>query len=145
MLSLGFTGTQQGMTIPQFKAVGPFLKLHSPDEVHHGLCIGSDEEFHNHAKAAGIKIIGHPPINKSKVFKADWSDFWCLWEPRDYLERNRYIVQSTVALLATPKGMIEENRSGTGATIRHARFHNRPICILWPDGTKSYENWRYPE
>jgi hypothetical protein len=47
------------------------------------------------------------------------------------LERNRDIVDATVALLAGPDGNRERQRSGTWATVRYARgIGNRPVAIL---------------
>jgi hypothetical protein len=38
-------------------------------------------------------------------------------------------------LLAVPKGMIEELRSGTWSTIRRAKKHGINVVICWPDGS----------
>jgi hypothetical protein len=44
---LGFTGTKAGMTKEQQKTVMWLLKEFEPINVHHGCCIGADEEFHD--------------------------------------------------------------------------------------------------
>ena len=60
-------------------------------------------------------------------------------DPLPYLERNRAIVDACDILIACPKGMQEEQRSGTWATVRYARRRDRPIVIVWPDGTVTRE------
>lgn len=54
--------------------------------------------------------------------------------PKPYLERNQDIVRSTELLLATPENNVEQQRSGTWATIRFARKMNKSIIIIDTDG-----------
>ena len=39
---IGFTGTQQGMTLKQLGNVAKFLTMSKALIVHHGLCVGAD-------------------------------------------------------------------------------------------------------
>jgi len=132
-MSVGFTGTQLGMTESQKKAIKRALELFRKenDEFHHGDCIGADSEAHQIAREIGYSIILHPPTNSSKraFCKADKEE-----KALPYLERNLEIVKSTQVLLATPKGMIEERRSGTWSTIRKAKKMGRKIMIIFPNG-----------
>lgn len=137
-MKIGFTGTQEGMTEMQSQFVYDLLMTIEPDEVHHGCCIGADEQFDNLLiySPKYIDIHGHPPLNQSKMADCDCD---VMHEPKEYLERNHDIVDATDALIAAPKGP-EELRSGTWATVRYARTLGRPIYIVWPEGRITTEN-----
>lgn len=133
---VGFTGTAVGMTAAQQVTVGRLLE--NVRVFHHGDCVGSDAEAHQmtHPKC---EVVIHPPMN-------DTHRAWChnkhhegqlvrSFPPREYLVRNHDIVDSTELLIATPKLHIEEQRSGTWATIRYARKCGKPVIIVWPDGS----------
>lgn len=128
-MKLGFTGTQQGMSAMQAKLLRSELQLYKPTEFHHGDCVGADAEAHEivEAEFPNIKIVVHPPINPAKrAFK--WGDEGRI--AKDYLMRNRDIVNETDRLVAAPKGDTEELRSGTWATIRYAIKARKPYTIL---------------
>lgn len=135
MTKLGFTGTREGLTEPQYSSLRRVLSglLSSPaDQFHHGDCIGADATAHDLARSVShARIWGHPP-NKSviRAYKqCDW-----LAPERPYLDRNKDIVHATERLVACPDGP-ERQRSGTWSTIRYARRQGRPVTIVWPDGT----------
>ena len=132
-MSVGFTGTQLGMTEIQKKAVKRALELFRKenDEFHHGDCIGADSEAHQIAREIGYSIVLHPPTKSLKraFCKADKEE-----QALPYLERNLEIVKSTQILLATPKGMSEERRSGTWSTIRKAKKMGKKVIIIFPNG-----------
>lgn len=110
-----------------------------PTEAHHGLCVGADEQFDAMlAYSIGCVVHGHPPINRSKM-----ADITCdvMHEAKEYLPRNRDIVDATTWLMAAPKGP-EEQRSGTWSTVRYARRLGRSITIVMPDATIIRENQR---
>lgn len=46
MIHIGFTGTQRGMTGVQIRVVMQLLISLAATDVHHGDCIGSDDDFH---------------------------------------------------------------------------------------------------
>src|SRR5688572_8508535 len=131
-MKIGFTGTQIGMTQAQKKAVTEFLKSSKPEEVHHGDCIGADEDFHNICLYLDIPVVIHPPVKDSK--RAFCKNYKEIRKSKEYLERNHDIVDETDCLIACPKSEKEELRSGTWATIRYARFVNRNETIIYPDG-----------
>lgn len=141
--NLSFSGTQAGMTEPQLLGTMGFLVLSGCVQVHHGDCIGADEQFHYLCQALrpsrGLAIIVHPPINDSKRAWVKGATLTVAAKP--YLERNRDVVNAGDVLLATPKEDAETVRSGTWTTIRYARGLNCPICIIWPNGSRQYENW----
>ena len=134
-MKLGFTGTQDGMTQMQAQFVFNEMMDLSPTEAHHGCCIGADAEFHDMLEYSQATVHGHPPLKTGKM-----ADCSCdvMHEPRDYLVRNRDIVDATEWLIAAPKGP-EEMRSGTWSTVRYARKLKRPISIVWADGRVTRE------
>jgi hypothetical protein len=124
-LKIGFTGTQIGMSDRQKEQLRWFLK--PGDEFHHGDCIGADAEAHDIAREVGCRIVIHPPLdNKKRAFKQ--GDKECT--PREYLVRNKDIVDDTQTLLVAPKSDIEERRSGTWSTYRYAKQWGGRIEIL---------------
>lgn len=149
-MKIGFTGTQRGMTIPQTEAVKSFLtsQLGWMTEFHHGDCIGADAEadliVRRYVNIPKTVIVIHPP-------KKDEKRAWCpvldieMWattillDPKDYLDRNRDIVEQTDILVAASAGMTENQRSGTWYTVRHARRLKKGIFIYFPDGSYNVE------
>lgn len=146
-MDIGFTGTRWGMgdiRIPIVTYIADKLKV---SKVAHGMCIGSDTDFHNLIRAMKRKvwIKGHPPIIKSL-----FSDLECdeIAEPKDYLERNKDIVNENEILIATPNEFTEKLRSGTWATIRYARKviksgkgKCKKLYIVFPNGKVAYEDY----
>ncbi len=129
-MKIGFTGTQQGMSDKQtiqFHAL--ILDRFFFTEFHHGDCIGADEEAHILVREflPEVKIVVHPPINPQKRAYCEGD---VVLPKMDYLARNKNIVNATDILLATPKTLEEELRSGTWSTIRYARKLNREVYIL---------------
>ena len=137
-LHVGFSGTQQGTTDLQLAAVEPVIFGLAPGWFHHGWCIGADEEVDPIARKHGFEIIGHPPINTSKMAKS-LPEPTIMCEPREYLPRNTDITIASSILIATPKGYKEEHFSGTWSTIRRARKHCQFIILIYPNGTWEVE------
>lgn len=129
-MRLGFTGTQEGMTDWQAQFVFNEMMDLGPTEAHHGLCIGADAQFHDMLGYSQAQVHGHPPINTSKIAECDCD---VLYTARDYLDRNRDIVDATEWLIAAPKG--PEGRGGTWYTVRYARRIGRPVTIVMPDAS----------
>lgn len=139
-LHVGFTGTQVGMTPRQHLLLRAELYKLDADHraafpwFHHGLCVGADDESHGivRAHSGAWSIWGHPPSNPAK--RAEWRLSSCdrLSPEGPYLVRNHAIVDACSFLIAAPKGMEEERRSGTWATVRYARKKGVPVVILWP-------------
>lgn len=138
IIKIGFTGTQQGMTDSQKRVISTFIfKLKGNSEFHHGDCIGADTDFHKIIVETYNKIIIHPPINSKKrsFCKAD-----VILECKEYLDRNKDIVDNTDILFVVPSSKIEQLRSGTWSTYRYAIKKNKPIFIFYPDGTMNHIN-----
>ena len=99
--------------------------------LHHGDCIGADEEAHGLARAFGFRIVLHPP---SDPRKRAYCEADATRTPVGYLVRNRRIVDECQLLVATPKLHAEEVRAGTWSTIRYAAKIGRPLIVILPDG-----------
>lgn len=132
-MKLGFTGTQYGMTVLQFRGVIELLEELKPDEVHHGDCVESDETFHKIVRLLFPKttIIIHPPLDPKKRAFCEGD---IILEPEPYINRNHKIVIETDVLIATPRTEKEELRSGSWTTIRHSRKKQKPRHIINPEG-----------
>lgn len=119
-LQIGFTGTQHGMGPTQLRALATLLDGVTGATVHHGDCVGADA----------------PPIIEDKRAHCACD---VLLIPAPYLVRNRAIVDATEVLVATPKGIYEQQRSGTWSTVRYARELGRPLLIVYPNGAIKHE------
>lgn len=145
MLHVGFTGTQKGMTSYQEAQLrtefeeARRIAWHARVGVtlHHGDCIGADLQAHRLAYQMGLAIIIHPPVDVSKRAYSNAGIFnssgTIELEPEEYLQRNHAIVEATRVLVACPFSK-ETLRSGTWATVRHARKLKRDTVIIYPDG-----------
>lgn len=130
-MSIGFTGTREGMTSAQSQTLAQLLR-NEVGEFHHGDCIGADYQAHDIAERTGsLTIVIHPPRDpRARAFKK--SDH--IRPKRAYLDRNHDIVDETDELVATPLTDQVEPRSGTWATIRYALRLKRPVRIIKPNG-----------
>ena len=99
-------------------------------KLHHGDCVGADEQAHDIARALS-RNRGHKPhpcptngrLSQHKTFGSQ----------RARLVRNKVIVRETTLLIAAPAQAMEQPRFGTSSTVRFARKMGRAICILRPD------------
>lgn len=128
----GFTGTRHGMTKEQSFAVSDVLCEVDNFfiEFHHGCCVGADLEAHNIARGLGIVVHGHPGPDSVPPIECVW-----IWPVEKHLIRNRRIVESTDKLIAVPNTFEEVLRSGTWSTIRYAMKLDKPVIIIFPDGS----------
>lgn len=131
----GFTGSREGMTDRQ--AVGVKLLLSKGGTLHNGACIGADERCTAIAyllKKEGIRLytIARPSTLAQWTSQdaLNMSDY--VVHPYPPLDRNQHIVEMCHILIATPRTLQEERRSGTWYTIRAARKFGKPVIILDP-------------
>lgn len=128
---VGFTGTQNGLTLAQREALRAYLgTLQNVEEFHHGDCIGADATAHGFM-ARRTRIVIHPGDRKDKRAFCHGSTVMRVCPP---LDRNRHIVAACNLLIACPKNMFEEQRSGTWATAREAFRKGKDVTVIWPDG-----------
>jgi hypothetical protein len=137
---IGFTGTREGMTAFQaqwlfsvFCGYGQRPRV----RLRHGDCRGSDAQAHAMAWRLGFQIEIFPPTTEAhRAFCR--APGMILHDPQPYLVRNHAIVDGADLLLATPRGMQEELRSGTWATVRTARKMGIPVQMLWPTSSPTH-------
>ena len=141
-MNLGFTGSRHEPTKQQKDWLFQFISDNNPEEFHHGCCAGSDSYAHWCARTcmeAGYglnQIVLHPPGKPGWEMKyTAWEYANCLWFPkRDYLARNRDIVNNTDMLVALPNGPEKMRGSGTWYTIRYANKQGKSVLICDPLG-----------
>lgn len=139
---VGFTGTRRGMSDAQGFTFWNFLMaIPGPIELHHGDCVGADDEaastvagftYGNGIKA---RIVCHPPVDSSH--RANNPHATETRAPKTHFARNRDIVDETEMLIATPwQSEIPPKGTGGGTwqTIAHALKTGKPVTIIWPDG-----------
>lgn len=138
-MHIGITGTQEGLFSEQKATLKMTLEvmancISEESWLHHGDCIGVDEQSHDIAFDLGYSIVVHPPI------KADKRAFCkgiktCIVLP--YLERNRKIVDAIEVLIACPLFTVnhpKSKRSGTWYTIKYAHQMQIKTIIVPRDG-----------
>ncbi len=129
-LRVGATGTRHGCTQEQLAALRRVLRGLPGRALHHGDCLGFDDEVHGVARELGYRVVVRPPTEQALAAGHQGDE---RREPRPYLARNEDILRDTEVLVACPEGP-ETTRSGTWSTVRRARQLHRPIITVWPDG-----------
>jgi hypothetical protein len=128
-MKVGFTGTQNGLTIKQKAALQAFLNTLQITEFHHGDCIGADAQAHS--MVSPDVVHKHPSTVEAKRAYCKGGK---VYPARAPLDRNHDIIKAGKGLIiACPKAS-EEQRSGTWMTVRHSRTAGRKIKIVWPNG-----------
>lgn len=123
----GFTGSRKGMTTTQLSNLSRLLtSMAVISELHHGDCVGADDDAADISAGLGITTVSHPPSDGSLQAHHP-SDI--IKEPKPYLQRNRDIVDAATIIFAAPFGT-ERTRSGTWYTIRYARRQGVPVVML---------------
>ena len=124
------------MTEKQKTVLKTFLTSNHADiqECHHGDCVGADADFHTICEELNIPIYIHPPANPA-------NRAFCrsphIFPEFEYLVRNCHIVDSCDVLLAAPKSLSEERRSGTWHAIRYA-LGKKPVNVFYYDGSSIF-------
>jgi hypothetical protein len=148
-LHVGFTGTRRGMTPEQQSAVAKLIftirrSSRAQLVAHHGDCIGSDATFYrlvmeDKADIGRWRVVCHPPTGNG--FRAHLGGDE-VREPIHPLMRNSVIVRESTLMIATPAEWTEQRRGGTWYTIRRSRMWERPLAIIWRDGSTTMERWK---
>lgn len=142
---VGFTGTRRGLTAPQLVALRRLLFSAPIGELHHGGCIGADDQADTMAHDLRIPRLVYPSsIGPNALISIEqrtargrsfgFTVGGVAFRPADLpLVRNREIVDACDVLIACPSGP-EQIRSGTWYTVRYARKIGRPVVLIFPEG-----------
>lgn len=148
---VGFTGTRTGMTAKQIAwmhiLLDAFMWLQKKKAfdkskcfILHGDCVGADAEFDAIASGHGLNRVIFPCTLENQRAHCERLGAEIGQEPKAPLERNKDIITKSTVLIAAVATKNEVKRSGTWATIRHARKMKKSIFIIYPDG-----NWNKEE
>lgn len=139
--SIGITGTRLGATRLQMRVLMGTLLLYyktmpaEPIELHHGACVGVDEQAALLGKALNFRVIAHPPTNHAYLSQISLTVSKLVLPEAEYLERDRDIVDNSQLLIALPNTTAENPRSGTWYTYNYAQGKNKTLMLILPDGT----------
>lgn len=130
-LEVGMTGTLHGMSRPQmiaFKEIGAWLRWQfKVTGFHSGLAIGADEQGMVEFHALGVRLVGHPPDDRSRLSRVAWELCDERRKPMPYMARNEAELAEIGLLVATPwRPERSQPRSGTWAVWRRAVAANKP-------------------
>lgn len=138
MLTIGFTGTRNGMTKYQKEKVEEILSDLGGTVGVHGDCIGADEDFHNLCVALGMEMNIRPCTYENM---RAWTDGDEVDVPKRPMQRNRDIVADADVMIACPPNFDRiKSGSGTWATIGFSRKAEKHLFIVYPDGSVDEEN-----
>ena len=133
-IHIGFTGTRMGMTNEQHNSLKRIF-TGTNFILHNGQCEGADFQAYEMTKKFNQHIVLHPPKDKKyKFFNPERYPFETVCKPKDYLKRNKDIVNDSEILIAVPKESNEVLRSGTWSTVRYARKKKGRVVIIYPSG-----------
>lgn len=132
IVHIGITATRKGMSEKQQTRLANVFRDHlkrgNQVVLHHGDCIGGDEQADAIARSVGreypdsVMIIIHPPVNdKYRAFCCQEGDKQ--YPPKTYLARDCDIVDAVDEMYGGPRDHTKEEfrGSGTWTTIRYAR------------------------
>ena len=128
---VGVTGTSRGATIEQMRQIRRFFDERRVKILHHGDCIGVDVQTAKIAEFMGIDTVCHPPINPRARARHNST---VILPEKDYLVRNKDIVDSSDHMIVVPFEKEEILRSGTWMTYRYAKKKDVSRTIIFPDG-----------
>ena len=128
---VGFTGSRYGMTLGQRGAFADLLRRLGVTELHHGDCVGADKQAHDVARfVGGIWIVAHPPVKERLRAFCDADE---VREPKDYLARDRDVVDESERLIVAPRTVWVPKGSGTWYTHDYAKSRGKLVAVLEPE------------
>lgn len=113
-----------------------FIEDNDVKILHHGDCIGVDVQTAKIAEFMGVKTVCHPPLNPSARARHNST---IILPEKEYLDRNRDIVDAVDCMIVVPFEKEEILRSGTWMTYRYAKKRDVDRTIIFPDGTLRIE------
>lgn len=134
MIDVGATATRRGLTSHQQAGIYRWLLSDHRhiSRLHHGMCVGGDEEFNDMAREIGIWTVGHPPEDNRFLMKGFVDE---VLEPKPYLARDKDIVAEVSTLFVAPfqdEEPASYRGSGTWATYGYAKASKLRVVIFWP-------------
>lgn len=146
---IGYTGTQVGLTEPQYEStynvLRTFMKPENAVIGIHGDCFGADVQFGKACKELNIYVMirpGHDSFGNQPKTANSYSDV--THPPEPYLVRNKRIVNQCDLLIAGPQEFEMQLRSGTWSTVRYALKQKKHVCIVYPDGSVEWKDYDAP-
>lgn len=130
--SLGISGSRDGLTLHQRAFMLSWMRNHNAQVVHHGDCIGADEQVARLFSTTFSYIIAHPGHIAAMRANCEVNDLTL--SPLNTLVRNRFIVKHSNHILAFPSQRSPGTRSGTWYTIDYAQKQNKPVTVVLPSG-----------
>jgi hypothetical protein len=134
IVHIGITATRNGMSEKQQTRLANVFREHlkagNQIVLHHGDCIGGDEQADSIARSVGreypdsVMVTIHPPINdKYRAFCYQESAGDIQYPEKHYIARDHDIVDAVDEMYGGPKDHNKEEfrGSGTWTTIRYAR------------------------
>lgn len=157
ILKIGFTGTHRGASAFQLdelvKTLTQLRDTHAEQftvELHHGQCIGADEQAAKAAKGLGYRVVAHPGLAKDPknlLYRAEFEGNDEVRDAKPFIERDHDIVDESTIMIATPVSREDHVRSGTWTTVRYAKKVGRKegvtLFIIKPPFTPP--QWTRPE
>ena len=132
---IGLAATCEGLSLVQAHELGKILTVlrqRGAVELHHGVCIGGDDQANTLAHEAGYRTVGHPLVNGRYCDHTDCDEY------RRPLHRDSFddvIVRETDLLLAFPRTDAEQYvNSNVWLTIRRAGKRGMPRLVVLPGG-----------
>lgn len=132
---IGITASRYGITVAQTALLTSALRMlkdvRGAKYLHHGDCVGGDQQAACIARDLGYTIVGHPPIAGGfrAIFPSDEER-----EPAEYKERDRALVDEVDLLIGCPGTDAPRPRSGTWYTVGYATGTGVRTAVILPDG-----------
>lgn len=153
-MKIGFTGTRNGMTPEQITVVAQIFDNYLCIELHHGACVGADQDAVAILKGGGADedgdwayfIVAHPGISAGSRTEENPHlsqraiELSCeVRETKTHFARNRDIVNETDLLIACPPCEPMPDSGGTAYTVNYAKKCGKPFVIVYPSGATQRE------
>jgi hypothetical protein len=98
----------------------------------HGDCVGADADFDTICQEMGLRTVCRPcTYENMRAYTTD-----AISEPVAPMQRNRDIVADAKIMIAVPPNFTEIKKgSGTWATVHFTRRAQKPLYVVFPDGS----------
>src|SRR5215213_7979760 len=105
-MKIGFTASRDGISLHQLDLMVRKMIELGITEFHQGCCVGGDYMATKYVLAyfSRVKVVAHPPIDTKLLAEFCVGVAHEVREAKDYLARNKDIVDETSILIAAPKG-----------------------------------------